>query len=500
MREDIKKALDNCGIINISSVNKVMNTMSYIDYNEYMEKLYDIYTYCVFKKHYVVINPIAQRVLDIIDKVDDKILIGKGYNIIVTFGALNGLPEKAVEYALKFEEIMENEKESSFYVPIYSSLVAVFYKNKFYKEGVEYLEKLFGLKVFDDLPNSIKASQYLNYLSMKNHIENKKMYKSVMKELDYILENDKSDEVQSMNTLRKLILLHQRNEKATIEHNEEELQKVMFDFEQIKTLVDVKDERLVESQDLYIDILKTFYDHERYQYVIKQCQMLLGRQEADYDDLIALYHLMIESIEKLSGDVGVKIVKAYNEILSRYYETQIFLKQQMIEKSVEFHHLQKQVESIIRLDPLTGCFNRRYIDAYSKEKESNNALKAVLFCDFDNFKKINDNYGHRIGDAILIAFSDSCSIYMKDEAALFRVGGDEFVIISSFRTRKENEEFIALVKRRMLELCMKNNYSEDFDFSYGIIMTDETPEKDINVLINMADEAMYANKSIKKNR
>jgi diguanylate cyclase (GGDEF)-like protein len=79
-------------------------------------------------------------------------------------------------------------------------------------------------------------------------------------------------------------------------------------------------------------------------------------------------------------------------------------------------------------DPLTALHNRRSFDA-ALERALPDGVALVLF-DFDAFKAINDEHGHPVGDAVLRAVSDACSLVVRESDTLARIGGDEFAVIA----------------------------------------------------------------------
>ena len=92
-------------------------------------------------------------------------------------------------------------------------------------------------------------------------------------------------------------------------------------------------------------------------------------------------------------------------------------------------------------DALTGLISRRYILDYIKYLIDNNIPFYVSMLDIDNFKLVNDNYGHSIGDELLKQFSNNILANIDNETIAGRLGGDEFIIIN--------------VEMQQLNLCMK---------------------------------------------
>jgi diguanylate cyclase (GGDEF)-like protein/PAS domain S-box-containing protein len=108
----------------------------------------------------------------------------------------------------------------------------------------------------------------------------------------------------------------------------------------------------------------------------------------------------------------------------------------------------KQIESRFReqslLDPLTGCFNRRYLKEVRKRLGSFHTWGAVVV-DVDNFKEYNDAHGHQAGDEVLIKVSRFLQQNARAEDAVVRMGGDEFLLLLFGASAR----FVAEVGRRL---------------------------------------------------
>jgi diguanylate cyclase (GGDEF)-like protein len=105
-------------------------------------------------------------------------------------------------------------------------------------------------------------------------------------------------------------------------------------------------------------------------------------------------------------------------------------------KYTESHIEQRYFEhafNLASMDALTGAFNKRYFDeTFGKEvaraHQTRSPLSLLIF-DIDHFKKINDTYGHPAGDAVLKNVASAVTAQLRDGDALFRVGGEEFVLL-----------------------------------------------------------------------
>ncbi|HEY9189470.1 MAG TPA: diguanylate cyclase [Sulfurovum sp.] len=155
-------------------------------------------------------------------------------------------------------------------------------------------------------------------------------------------------------------------------------------------------------------------------------------------------------------------------------------------------------------DPLTGLsnrllFNDRLEHAINHAERFNKCI-SIIFCDLDNFKPVNDTYGHTMGDEILKHIGTSLQDILRKDDTVCRFGGDEFVILLE---DLESFEYLDEILQRINQLthtpCVIEGNAISIGMSIGAsIYPDdgETPE----ALIKAADEAMYRAKNSGKNR
>ena len=93
----------------------------------------------------------------------------------------------------------------------------------------------------------------------------------------------------------------------------------------------------------------------------------------------------------------------------------------------------KEAKTKGMIDSLTKAYNRGAFDGYIRKLVDQNIIKrspfSLLILDIDDFKKINDNYGHHIGDRVLVALVGKCNELIREQDFLARYGGEEFAII-----------------------------------------------------------------------
>ncbi len=164
------------------------------------------------------------------------------------------------------------------------------------------------------------------------------------------------------------------------------------------------------------------------------------------------------------------------------------------------YNLIKKLKEISITDPLTGVFNYRYFMEYLEiEMEKAKRFKypfSLLFLDVDNFKLINDQYGHLNGDEVLKRAVEVIKIYTRKSDILCRYGGDEFVIIASHIDKKQAKAFAKRLSSNSISVEFDNEVKE-ITFSVGISSFPEDA-KDIQKLLKKADDDLYIDKRRKK--
>jgi diguanylate cyclase (GGDEF)-like protein len=169
-----------------------------------------------------------------------------------------------------------------------------------------------------------------------------------------------------------------------------------------------------------------------------------------------------------------------------------------VEKTKAEERAEREFHSSIT-DPLTQAFNRRYMDVVVEERwnraQKEGEVFSLLMIDLNNFKFINDHYGHLLGDRVLQLAVQSIFKQIRKTDFLFRYGGDEFLILIP---EVSQEKALALAERLRNEIAKLTFWSEDHsafkaDFSIGVIQY-HPAFKDLREMLNKLDESLYAAK------
>jgi diguanylate cyclase (GGDEF)-like protein len=120
----------------------------------------------------------------------------------------------------------------------------------------------------------------------------------------------------------------------------------------------------------------------------------------------------------------------------------------------------------------------------------------LAYIDLDNFKTVNDTYGHLIGDSLLRLVADTIRNNIRTTDVLARLGGDEFVVLLPETDFEQSEIVINKVQTQLLDEMKKNNWP--VTFSIGAV-TFLTPPESVDEMIKKADNLMYSAKKNGKN-
>lgn len=189
---------------------------------------------------------------------------------------------------------------------------------------------------------------------------------------------------------------------------------------------------------------------------------------------------------------GKKTIKKNGDIFIHGALSDITIRK---EKEIEINHLTFN-------DEVTGIPNRRYFS-----REISNRIKsfpdkkfALIFIDIDNFKYVNDTYGHDTGDSLLKEFSKTILEMKIEELLLTRYGGDEFVLVkNNIKDRKQIKDLLDNIIKKFSKPININGKDIFCTLSIGVSIY-PTDGKELGILIKRADMAMYLAKINGKNR
>ncbi len=149
-------------------------------------------------------------------------------------------------------------------------------------------------------------------------------------------------------------------------------------------------------------------------------------------------------------------------------------------------------------DSLTNLINRKGIFTKLDILKERNDIFSILYLDLDGFKKVNDNYGHNIGDLLLIETANRLSSCLRDTDIVARLGGDEFLIyLKDVDNEKNIKKIMINIQNEIKKEFIFDDVTCFVDVSIGFAINDN--EVTIDYLVSLADQQMYQDKGKKKN-
>ena len=175
--------------------------------------------------------------------------------------------------------------------------------------------------------------------------------------------------------------------------------------------------------------------------------------------------------------------------------------QQLGEANLQLRAYQEQLEQLVRLDPLTNLLNRRamleHLTQAQQRAARNQAPFTVVLGDIDDFKRVNDNYGHDCGDEVLKAVANILRANVRAPDQVARWGGEEFLLLlPDTDVRSAN---IVMERIRAISAQTVANYHTHemtFTMTFGLSASAD----DLETSLIQADRALYQGKHAGKNR
>jgi diguanylate cyclase (GGDEF)-like protein len=156
---------------------------------------------------------------------------------------------------------------------------------------------------------------------------------------------------------------------------------------------------------------------------------------------------------------------------------------------------------LARTDHLTGVANRRFFfevaDMEAKRARRHERLFSVAYMDIDDFKAINDRFGHTVGDNLLKSISKTIKANVRDIDVVARLGGDEFAVLMPETDRDSAYAVVERIQENLMRTVRTNNWP--VSFSIGVA-TWANPPLTVDDMLRDADMLMYSVKISGKNR
>ena len=214
--------------------------------------------------------------------------------------------------------------------------------------------------------------------------------------------------------------------------------------------------------------------------------------------LTAYIHIYVLELNEWLGEFLIALVFSVLIYIGNIFNYGRHLRLFIQEKEIISVNAKLKEMSIV--DELTGIYNRRKVIEVIQESINYSKRYSAPFCiailDLDHFKKINDKYGHNVGDNVLKEFTKILQRELRTTDILGRWGGEEFIIIAP--NTSENGMLLLIERLRNLVEKYKFEMIEKITFSAGIKLFID--EKSYSEIIEKADFALYTAKSMGRNQ
>ncbi len=278
--------------------------------------------------------------------------------------------------------------------------------------------------------------------------------------------------------------------------------------------------RAVYLSDLLMNILFSDKPEVYHQQFRKEASKLLGLTSDNIESILEQVHIKVkeagtyfnlkikspQSVQEILQEANIRLSLInldYEQMNQQLIQTKIHLEK----LTRELEEKNKKLDNLANIDGLTGIYNHRYfqnvLEQECKRATRNNSSLSLLLIDIDHFKKVNDTYGHQVGDFILAEFSRTLLSNIRQYDVLARYGGEEFVIILP-ETSVADAFIVGEKLRAIIESAVfqdnqeKYQVTASFGLSGSIPATEDNFNK--NTLISQADQALYEAKEKGRNR
>ena len=214
-------------------------------------------------------------------------------------------------------------------------------------------------------------------------------------------------------------------------------------------------------------------------------------------------NIRLESIAILPVVVDAKVVGALmlGSISKERYNPKkdsFFLKQLAVKVSISLAGVwaRERISFLATRDPLTLLRNRRELEECLDQELSRHARQrehlAVMFIDCDDFKIVNDTYGHDCGDSYLKHVAHHLNELTRKSDLAFRFAGDEFVVLLPHQRQSGADIIASRIREHLLRTPLRvDDKSIPVVISYGVISTESMERVDAKTMLKLADERLY---------
>ncbi len=198
--------------------------------------------------------------------------------------------------------------------------------------------------------------------------------------------------------------------------------------------------------------------------------------------------------------IGEQAIKLGAEDYIPKNEASLTLLTRAISYAIERYALVEQLERRANEDPLTGLSNRHALlnqtSGLINSLERSGSTLAVALLDLDEFKEINDRYGHHAGDQVIMAFASRLKAHLRCSDMVARIGGDEFVwVLTNYDSPHSLVDVIEKKRLQLIQPVQLEELTQPCELiKVSVGVAEWHPGLDLKALLSRADQAMYRSK------
>lgn len=364
--------------------------------------------------------------------------------------------------------------------------------------------KLLALVMF--LMSMLSIYVYMNYLSTKNEVFTTIKKDFIAEKLslfhNYVTHLQLEHNINSVKTMDDKELEHLEHDLELIKDKDITYLYMLYKDKngQLRYLIDTtknEDDKATRGQ-LFapqIDIWHKCYDTQKYQISLQKNLQTLWITLA----YPVVYQNKVVAVlgADFTYDIYDQLIKHLQPMENLFFYITIFMIMLFI-LSYLLLYLYYKINKKTYLDQLTQIYNRQYLHEFIQQKSLQNYY--LILMDIDHFKRVNDHYGHDVGDDVLVAVVNEIKSNLREDDLIVRFGGEEFLIFISKKSTQEIEGVAQRLRMAIENLTIRtHSHILNITISLGV---NPYPYKARNLdeAIKICDEQLYIAKNEGRNR
>lgn len=371
-------------------------------------------------------------------------------------------------------------------------MLRILYENRIYSQFKKQVKLLIDNPYIYQVDGYYAALIYYKWAIINVYTNDKQGLNENLNELEKILNYSKTeykDKCESLYSIIKILV------QMFLAKSKQEKQQVIQEY---KNFIDVHvyDFIIYETIEAQLLIIRILIQHQETTYAINRLNILLT-SHCNYRLRLRIYQLLSLCYKDSKDEQYYETLEVINKLLLKNIQFNRSIVNEGLLNTIKFYENQKSYTEIKRqyeIDGLTGCFTRNVFYKKASEVFNLNHSGTLIYFDLNNLKETNDIYSHSVGDEYLRAFSQGIFNLTDSSYKLFRVGGDEFILITACIDKDKINKLICDIIDIFMQDIKVADHQIFIKFSAGVAFY---PEHGLTIeeVVEKADKCMYEAKS-----